>query len=362
MKTTNTLIIGASVAGLASAGSLKKAGVDFVIIEKHKAVATPWRNHYDRLHLHTNKKLSTLPFKKYGADIPLYPTRQQVVDYMESYQKEFDIQPIFETEATTVERVDGKWQIKTNGDTYLADNVIVATGPFGKAKAIDFKGMESFEGKILHSSAYKTGKDFKGQKVLVVGFGNSACEIAMAVRSAVNVLPRDILGIPILQLGLLTAPFSPRLMDKLNAPLLSLFTEDIEILGLRKLPYGPLEQIQKDQSIPLLDIGTLKLIKEGHIKINVNIDHIDGKTVHFTDGKSEDFDAIVAAIGYEKGISTEVFKVDKSRFDDLRNKVDKQKYFGEDGIYFCGFWISPTGQIREIAQDAQKIAKAISAK
>jgi hypothetical protein len=202
---------------------------------------------------------------------------------------------------------------------------------------------------------------------LVIGFGNSACEIAldlfeqgafpsMSVRSAVNVLPRDIFGIPVLQLGLLMAVLPPRVADKLNAPLINFLTGDITKLGLKKLPYGPLEQIQKDQSVPLLDIGTLKLIREGNCKIFAGIERIENKTVYFSDGKIKDFDAIVAAIGYHKGFEDNVLHVDKSRFEDLNVNAGKQKYFGKDGLYFCGFFISPTGQIREIALDAQKIA------
>ncbi len=140
MKTTDTLIIGASIAGLASAGSLKKEGVDYLIIERHKEIVSPWRNHYDRLHLHTNKKLSTLPYKKFDANVPTYPTKQQVVDYMVDYQKEFDIQPDFETEAKSVKKVDDSWLVETNKGTYKAKTVIVATGPFGRPREIDFKG------------------------------------------------------------------------------------------------------------------------------------------------------------------------------------------------------------------------------
>ena len=124
------------------------------------------------------------------------------------------------------------------------------------------------------------------------------------------------------------------------------------------MPYGPLEQIQRDGSVPVLDIGTIKHIREGHIKIYDNIDHILHKTIHFVDGKKEDFDAIVAGIGYYRDYA-EIIDVDKSRFEDLKVSVNKQKYFGKDGLYFCGFWIAPTGQIREIAMDAQKIAKDI---
>jgi len=124
------------------------------------------------------------------------------------------------------------------------------------------------------------------------------------------------------------------------------------------LPYGPLEQIQRDGSVPVLDIGTIKHIREGHIKICDNIESIFHKTIHFADGKKEDFDAIVAGIGYYRDYA-EFIDVDKKRFDDLKVKIDKQKYFGKDGLYFCGFWVAPTGQIREIALDAKKIAKDI---
>jgi len=93
----------------------------------------------------------------------------------------------------------------------------------------------------------------------------------------------------------------------------------------------------------------------------LRIDHIEGKTIYFSEGKQEDFDAIVAGIGYYRDYA-EIIDVDKSRFEDLKVSVNKQKYFGKDGLYFCGFWIGATGQIREIASDAQKIAKDIAKK
>jgi hypothetical protein len=183
----------------------------------------------------------------------------------------------------------------------------------------------------------------------------------MSVRSPVNVLPRDIFGIPVLQLGKLMSFLPPRLADKINAPLIRLLVGDIKKLGLKKLSYGPLEQIQKDGDVPLLDIGTIDHVRKGHIKIYNNIDHIQNKTVFFENGKRKDFDAIVAGVGYYRDYA-EIVKVDKARFDDLKVSVNKQKFFGKDGLYFCGFWIAPTGQFREIALDAQKIAKDIDGK
>ena len=181
----------------------------------------------------------------------------------------------------------------------------------------------------------------------------------MAVRSPVNVIPRDVLGVPVLELSLLMRRLPPRIADTISAPIMKLLIGDLTKLGLKKMPYGPLEEIRRDGNIPLLDIGTIQHIREGHIKIYDDIDYIEGKTIHFKDGKKEAFDAIVAGIGYDRDYA-EIVDVDKSRFTDLQVCVDKQKYFGKDGLYFCGYWISPTGQIREIASDAQKIAKDIA--
>ena len=370
MEHTHALIIGASFSGLGSASSLKKHDIEYRLIEREAQVATSWRNHYDRLHLHTPKGLSNLPYKKFDSTTPRYPSRQQVVDYLEAYQKEFDINPIFNTEAKSIKKEGNYWITETTNGTFKSKYVIIATGPCGTPKPIKFKGIETFTGKILHSYAYKTGQDFKGQKVLVVGFGNSACEIAvdlyeqgaapsMAVRSPVNIIPRDILGIPVLRLSLIMSKLPPRVADTINAPLMRLLFGDISKLGLKKLPYGTFEQIQRDGRIPLLDIGTVKHIRKGHIKVFDDIDHMEGKSIHFKDGRKEDFDALVAAIGYYRDYA-EIIDVDKSRFQDLKDRVNRQKYFGKDGLYFCGFWIGPTGVIREIALDAQKIAKDIA--
>lgn len=367
---TDVLIVGASISGLSSAVSLQKHGIEYTIIEKQSQLGSPWRNHYERLHLHTNKRVSNLPFKKFGKGIPRYPSRQQVVDYLEDYAREFNIVPRLNTEARSISKVGNYWTTETNSEQFQSRYIIIATGPFSKPKPIDFKGRETFTGKILHSQEYKTGKEFEGQRVLVVGFGNSACEIAidlyeqgafpsMSVRSPVNVIPRDLLGFPILELSQFMSKLPPRFADKLNAPLLQLATGNISKLGLKRPPYGPLEQIARTGSAPVLDIGTIKHIRQGHIQIYGGIDYIENSTVHFIDKTKKEFDAIVAGIGFYRDYA-EFVNVGSSRFKDLRHPLKRQKLFGKDGLYFCGFFISPTGQIREIAKDAQAIADHIS--
>lgn len=366
------LVVGASISGLALAASLKKQGIKYIILERQSQIAPPWHNHYERLHLHTNKRISNLPYKKFDRKVSRYPSRQEVIAYLDAYQEEFDINPVFNTEAKLIRREGTGWLTETNYKTFQSKYVIMATGAFGNPKPVSFVGMETFPGSILHSSQYKTGKDFKGKKVLVVGFGNSACEIAidlyeqgaipgMSVRSPVNIIPREIAGIPILEISLLMSHLPPRVADTINAPLLRLLFGDITKLGLKKMPYGPFEEIKKDRNIPVLDIGIIKHIRKGHIKVNGGIDYLSRTTVHFSDGKKQDFDAIIACIGFNSD-NTEIIKVGKDRFNDLNVSIDKQKFFAKDGLYFCGFWVGPTGQIREIASDAQIIAKDIAEK
>jgi len=372
MASTHTLIIGASAAGLASAACLQKEGLDFIILEKNSAVATSWRNHYDRLHLHTSKKWSALPYKNFDPSISNYPSRQDVVNYLDNYAAELNIRPIFNTEVLSVKNHQGTWIAETNNGTYQTRFVIVATGRNHKPKMPLFEGINSFKGTIIHSAEYKNGKEFAGKNVLIVGFGNSGCEQAIclhehgahpsfSVRSAVNVIPKDIFGFPALEIGKLTSSFPPRVRDKINAPLLRLLVGDITKLGLKKSTYGPLEQIQKQNKIPVLDIGTIKLIKDGHIKVYGDILKIEGNTIYFEDDKHQEFDAIILATGYHHNLES-FLDLSNDRMNDLNKAVNKQTCFGEEGLYFCGFYVSPQGMLREIGIEAKKISKDIARK
>jgi indole-3-pyruvate monooxygenase len=372
MIETDTLIVGASISGLALAAALQKHSVEYMIIEKTSEIASPWRKHYERLHLHTNKRVSGLPYKKFGDHVPRYPSRNEVLSYLEEYQKYFGIQPLLNTEASSIRKEEDYWITQTNNETFRSRYVIMATGAFGKPKPVYFEGMDSFPGAIMHSSAYKNGKDFKGKKVLVVGFGNSACEIAidlyeqgalpcMSVRSAVNIIPRDLMGIPILEISQVLSRLPPRLADTINAPLMRLLFGDISKLGLQKKSYGPFEEIKKEGSIPVLDIGTISHIRKGHIKIYKGIERIKESTVCFSDGSNEDFNAIIACIRFSTE-NARIADVGNDRFDDLKFCADRQQLFGKDGLYFCGYWVGPTGQIHEISRDAKKIAKDIARK
>ena len=184
------------------------------------------------------------------------------------------------------------------------------------------------------------------------------------MRSAINIVPRDVFGIPILRLSLFLSVLPPRVADRLSGPLMRWLIGDITRLGLQRKSYGPLEEIRRDGHPPVLDVGTIRHIREGHIRVYPGIDHIDGSSIRFNDGTQEAFDVIVAAIGYDPGyaqlLDAGEGRLDEIRLRDGRLPIAKQKYFGADGLYFCGYRISPTGQIRSISADAKKIAGHIS--
>lgn len=372
MTSTHTLIIGASAAGLASAACLQKEGLEFILLEKHSQVATSWINHYDRLHLHTSKKWSALPFKNFDPSLPQYPSGQDVVTYLDNYAAELNIYPVFTTEVLSVRKEKDNWITKTNHGTYQSTFVIVATGRNHKPRTPKFDGLNSFKGPILHSSQYKNGAAFAGKNVLIVGFGNSGCEQAiclhehgacasLSVRSAVNVIPRDIFGFPALEIGKLTSVFPAKVRDKINAPLLKMLVGDITKLGLKKSTCGPLEQIENQGKIPVLDIGTIKLIKQGHLKVYGDIIKIEGNTIYFEDNKMQHADAIILATGYHHNLES-FLNLGKGRMDDVNKAANKQSYFGKDGLYFCGFYVSPSGMLHEIGIEANKISKDIKKK
>ena len=363
------VIIGAGPAGLACAAALRAKGIASVVFEKENHIASVWRHHYDRLHLHTHRLFSGLPGLAMPGSYPKYPSRLQVIEYLESYAKFHDIEPRLDCEVTSVTHADG-WRVDTAKGTIHASHVVVATGIASNPNRPSWPGMEQFGGEILHSSAYKNPDGFHNKRVLVVGFGNSGGEIAidladqgvqtsLSVRGAVNVVPRDILGLPILAITIAQKYIPYKIADLLNGPILRLVVGDIEKLGLRKASKGPMAQVVEDGKIPLLDIGTLDRIRRGLVSIKPGIRQIGEKNVMFEDGSEDTFDAIVLATGFNPDLRHLV--PNEARFLDADGvPTSSGPQSGGKGLYFCSFVASPTGQLRQIGIEAKQIAKAIA--
>lgn len=201
------VIVGAGPSGLAAAACLKERGVPSIILERSNCVASLWRlKTYDRLTLHLPKQFCELPLMRFPPDSPTYPTKQQFIDYLESYAKRFDISPRF-SEAVAQAEYDatlGFWRVKTVGGKgeekeYMCRWLVVATGENAEAVVPEIEGSEEFGGVLKHTSFYKSGEEFKGKRVLVVGCGNSGMEVCLDLcnhNARPSLVVRDTVRIP----------------------------------------------------------------------------------------------------------------------------------------------------------------------
>jgi cation diffusion facilitator CzcD-associated flavoprotein CzcO len=300
-------------------------------------------------------------------DYPRYPSRAQLVAYLEAYARQFDIRPRFGTAVTRVAREGGRWRAETaGGESVSAPIVIVATGIADAPYRPTWPGMDAFRGVIIHSGDYRNPTAFADKRVLVVGFGNSGGEIALdlaeagvevaiAVRSPVQIIPRDLLGLPILTWVILERHLPARVVDVVNAPLLRLAVGNFEKFGLRRAAKGPRQMVEEDGHVPLIDIGTLAKIRNGAIAVRGGIDHLTADGVYFTDGTTERFDAIILATGFRPDLRLLIADVD-GLFDQQGMPRVTGRPTAARGLYFCGQITVPTGQLREIGIEAQRIA------
>jgi indole-3-pyruvate monooxygenase len=369
---SHTIVVGAGPAGLAIGACLKKAGVPCLILEQSDKVGAAWHRHYDRLHLHTAKTFSKLPFAPFPRDYPRYPSRMQVIDYLEAYTRQFQLEPRLGQQVIQARFVNGVWEVQTQDTRYVALNLVIATGYNRQPYLPGWTGQASFSGNLLHSSQYRNGQAFKNQTVLVVGFGNSGGEIvvdlwengaqpSLAVRGPVNVIPRELFGIPILAIGLLQSKLPPRWADALNGPILDAVIGDLRPYGLRRLSRGPMTQIQRDARIPLIDVGTIELIKRGHITVCPGIERFTEEGVMFTDGNQRKFDAAILATGYRPRVDA-FLEGASAACDDGGTPLTSGRESPIPGLYFCGYFVSPTGMLREISLEARRISADIARK
>jgi cation diffusion facilitator CzcD-associated flavoprotein CzcO len=366
LRKLDAIIVGAGPAGLACAATMRAAGLDVTVFEKADKVGSVWRRHYDRLHLHTDRGHSGLPGMAMPRTYPLYPSRMQMIEYLESYAAHFDIRPAFNTAVASMRRNDAKWRADTTQGVIAAPVVVIATGIADAPYRPSWPGLELYRGAVVHSSDYRNPAPYRGKRVLVVGFGNSGGEIALdlanagvdvalAVRSAVQILPRDLLGLPILTWAVLYQRLPARLVDAINAPILRLAVGSIEKLGLRRAAKGPRRMIEEDGRVPLIDIGTLASIRDGSIRICDGIDHLTREGVVFPDAASGNFDAIILATGFRPDLRR-LIPDEAGVFDRHGMPRVTGRPSSAPGLYFCGQIASPTGQLREIGIEAQRIA------
>lgn len=371
---TAAIVIGAGPAGLATAACLGQLGFQACVLERSDSVGASWRSHYRRLHLHTVKELSALPGLPFPAQAPRYVPREQVVRYLEDYAEHFGIRPLFGVAVRRIEPLaagTGWAATCEDGQHIEAPHVVVASGANVRPRRPELPGEKDFEGTVLHSHAYRDPAPFAGRRVLVVGMGNTGAEIALdlceagvevalSVRSAVNIVHRDVLGRPTQRTSILLGRLPPRLGHTLAAWLRDLTVGDVSRWGLRTPRTSPLAQLREEGRTPVIDVGTLARIRAGDIRVHPGIERLLGHGVRFTDGQEAPFDSIVLATGYEPGLQDLVPDVHL----DLDARGLPREAIGRGaraGLHFTGFDLQqPGGLLRTIGQQALEVAQEVA--
>ncbi|MFO0610060.1 MAG: NAD(P)/FAD-dependent oxidoreductase [Polyangiales bacterium] len=365
------VVIGAGPSGLAVGACLRQRGVPFTLLERAAAVGSTWRGHYERLHLHTVKQYSALPFAPFPDHVGQYPARQDVVDYLDDYARRFELAPRFGEPVSRVARDGGFWAVAHASGVTRARHVVVATG-YNRVPVVPrWPGDDTFAGTIVHSANYRHGRAWRGKRAMVVGAGNSGAEIAidlweagaasvaLCVRGPVHVTPRDLFGVPAQVNSLhLASRLPPRVADAVSLALVERALGDLSPWGLRRPKLGPISQLLEEKRVPLVDVGTVALIKQGKVRVVPGIERFTPEGAVFEDGASLPLDVVVLATGYRAGI--EDFLDGASEVLDHRGHPRVHGAEAAPGLYFLGYRNPITGQLHDIAAEALRIANLVA--
>ncbi len=369
MQSEDILVIGAGPAGLAASACLRHEGLEHVVLEREGNIGSAWYRHYDRLHLHTTKTYSGLPMMPWPKAAPRYPSREQVVQYLQAYAAEHHIAPRLGVTVHAVDRRGDRFTVDTSDGVMTPRFVVMATGYNGVPNMPSVPGLDSFSGSAIHAGAYRNAAPYQGKRTLVVGCGNSGAEIAldlaeqgvdvaMVVRGPVHVIPRDMFGHPTQHTNVLLSHLPLALRDAIAMGTIGLVVGDLSRWGIVRPAVGPNRMIEESGRIPILDLGTIAMVKQGRIRVLPAVQEIHPDTVRFAGGAAHPFEALIFATGYTPSLGSVI-----EGFETIADARGRPHRFGEEtgiaGLYFVGFKNPPTGALREIALEAPRVARSI---
>ncbi|MEU8757953.1 NAD(P)/FAD-dependent oxidoreductase [Streptomyces sp. NPDC048659] len=379
-QTHPVYVIGGGPGGLAVAAALRARGVRAVVLEKTDAVGASWRRHYARLRLHTTRRLSGLPGLRMPRSFGRWPARADVVRYLEKYAEFHDLEIVTGVEVDRIEPAGADasagegWVLHATGGRRLTGSaVVVATGYNHTPRIPRWPGLDTYlrDRDLAHASAYREPGPYKGRDVLVVGVGNTGAEIAadlaeggaarvrLAVRTAPYILRRATAGWPSQRTGILVRRLPVRLVDRITTLLGPLLTPDLSAYGMPR-PAGGLYSRVRQGAIPVQDVGLVAAVRSGAVEPVAAVESFDGDAVVLADGSRITPDAVIAATGYERALEPLLGHLDV--LDGRGRPVTRGARCpaGAPGLYFQGFTNPISGMFREMALDAERIARRIA--
>jgi len=361
-------VIGAGSSGIASCQVLHARGIPFVCFEKGSEVGGNWRymndngmsSAYDSLSINTSRRIMEYAAYPMPGDYPDFPTHRQIAAYFDDYVDHFGFRDHirFRTEVTHVSRgEDGGWEVSLDdGSAATYDAVLVANGHHWDPRWPEPPFPGEFSGEAIHSHHYKTPAGYEGKRVLVLGIGNSACDIAvetsrvseqtfLAMRRGAWIIPKYFGSTP-------SDELAPDWVARaVPLPIVrSLFMRKIKATNGHPADFGLPEPDHKlGQAHPTISSDLLGRIGHGRVKVKPNIERLEGDCVRFADGSVERIEKIVYCTGYK--ISFPFFDPGllepsgDNRIDLYRRVVHPDL----EGLYFIGL-IQPLYAIMPLAE------------
>ncbi len=307
-------IIGAGPSGLAAARAFATAGLTFDVLERSSDVGGIWDAEnahtpiYESAHFISSRTQSAFGGFPMPDDYPDYPSWRQILAYIRAFADEFKLRPYirFGAAASKVERNADRWDVRLeSGEVLTYDGVVAAVGHNWDPVMPEYPG--SFDGTAYHALEYRSGGELSGKKVLVVGGGNSGCDIAcdaatraseawISMRRGYHFLPKHVLGQPT-DAFFHHGPQIPNWMaPTLLGVLLRVLVGDLRRFGLPRPDHPPLA------THPIMNTQLLHHLAHGEIAAKPDIAELGGRTVRFTDGSEIEPDVILWATGYRPTI------------------------------------------------------------
>lgn len=370
MPDVDIIIVGGGPAGLSTAGALKSLGREAVVLDKGDRIGSSWLRRYDRLHLHTVRAFSGLAHFPIPGHFPKYLSKDQFAQYLQDYAEHFELKCIPNTSVRRVAAAtDGSAHsliVETESETWRCRTVVIAIGQYGTPILPTWPGLMEYEGRVVHSVIFKRGQEFAGQRVLVVGIGNSGAEIAadlaeqgaafvaISIRTPPSIVPRDFLGTPVQVFGIALSRFPTRLADWIGARLARLALGDLTRYGLKRPAWRPFTA----KRVPVIDVGFIKEVKNGRVKVRPNLAHFTRTGVMFEDGQEEAYDVVIAATGFKSGLA-ELLEV-KGLLDEKEFPLNPQSQpTAQPGLFFMGYIETHRGHLYEAELASRRLAKVI---
>ncbi|MFI9295947.1 NAD(P)/FAD-dependent oxidoreductase [Streptomyces gardneri] len=366
-------VIGGGPGGLAVAASLRERGVRAVVLEKSDAVGASWRTHYDRLRLHTTRRLSGLPGLRIPRSFGRWVARADVVRYLEKYAEKHELEIVTGVEVFRIDRAGTEWVLHATGGRRLTGSaVVVATGYNHTPRLPEWPGLDAYKGGLSHAREYRNPKPYAGKDVLVVGAGNTGAEIAadlaeggagrvrLAVRTVPHIVRRTTLGWPAQRSGILVRRLPTAVVDRLGEVIRRCFLPDLSAHGLPR-PEKGLATRQREGAVPVQDVGLIEAVRAGKVEVVAAVEAFEDGEVLLADGTRIAPDAVIAATGYRRALEPLLGHLDGVLDGNGRPVVHGARCPREaPGLYFQGFTNPISGMLRELAIDAEKIARRIA--